>query len=115
MPTGQGVGYAPQSETKSICTACNGAVGVEGHLDRAVLVAGLPGGEQVLAADPPPTSPATPTFGAASIRHISSRCTMIFWPKPPPVSRMMTRMRCSGMPSRREQNMRTSCGDWVAE
>ena len=40
----------------------------------------------------------TPTFGAASIRHISSRCTMIFWPKPPPVSRITTRMRCSGMP-----------------
>ena len=39
-----------------------------------------------------------PTFGAASIRHISSRCTMIFWPKPPPVSRITTRMRCSGMP-----------------
>ena len=55
-----------------------------------------------------------PTFGAASIRHISSRCTRIFWPNPPPVSRMITRIRCSGMPSRREQNSRTSCGDCVA-
>ncbi len=53
-------------------------------------------------------------IGAASIRHISSRWTMIFWPKPPPVSRITTRMRCSGIPSRREQKRRTSCGDCVA-
>ena len=39
-----------------------------------------------------------PTFGAASIRHISSRWTITFCPKPPPVSRITTRMRCSGMP-----------------
>ena len=55
-----------------------------------------------------------PTFGAASIRHISSRWTMTFCPNPPPVSRITTRMRCSGIPSRREQNSRTSCGDCVA-
>ena len=40
---------------------------------------------------------------------------MTFWPKPPPVSRMMTRTRCSGMPSSREQKSRTSWGAWVAE
>jgi hypothetical protein len=45
---------------------------------------------------------------------MSSRCTMIFCPNPPPVSRMITRIRCSGSPSSREQNIRTSCGDWVA-
>ena len=46
--------------------------------------------------------------------HISSRIGTTFWPNPPPVSRMMTRTRCSGMPSRRAQNARTSCGAWVA-
>ena len=48
------------------------------------------------------------------MRHISSRWTNAFCPKPPPVSRMMTRIRCSGSPSRREQKMRTSWGTWVA-
>ena len=55
-----------------------------------------------------------PTFRAASMMHISSRCTITFWPKPPPVSRMTTRTFCSGTPSRRAQNARTSCGTWVA-
>ena len=50
---------------------------------------------------------------AASIRHMSSRSGMTFWPKPPPVSRMITRIRCSASPSSREQNARTSCGAWV--
>ena len=46
--------------------------------------------------------------------HISSRCTKIFWPNPPPVSRAMARTRCSGMPSSRAQKARCSCGAWVA-
>ena len=46
----------------------------------------------------------------ASMRHISSRWTMTFWPKPPPVSRMITRMRCSGMPSSRRRTSRTLVG-----
>ncbi len=50
---------------------------------------------------------------AASMRLISSRRTSAFCPNPPPVSRMTTRMRCSGTPRRREQNCRTSCGTWV--
>ena len=36
-----------------------------------------------------------------------------FWPKPPPVSRMMTRTWCAGMPSSRAANARSSCGIWV--
>ena len=55
-----------------------------------------------------------PTNGAASIRHISSRWTRTFCPKPPPVSRITTRMRCSGSPSRREQKSRMSWGACVA-
>ena len=35
-----------------------------------------------------------PALGAASTRHMSSRNTMTFCPKPPPVSRITTRMRC---------------------
>ena len=54
------------------------------------------------------------SFVAASMTHISSRCTRIFWPKPPPVSRAMARTRCSGIPSRRAQNARCSCGACVA-
>ena len=53
------------------------------------------------------------TLRAASIRHMSSRIGVTFCPKPPPVSRMITRMWCSGRPSRREQNSRTSWGAWV--
>ncbi len=45
-----------------------------------------------------------PTFRPASMMHISSRCTITFWPKPPPVSRITTRTFCSGTPSRRAQN-----------
>ena len=44
----------------------------------------------------------------------SSRCGMTFWPNPPPVSRMITRIFCSGRSSRREQTERTSCGACVA-
>ena len=50
---------------------------------------------------------------AASIRHMSSRIGLTFWPKPPPVSRMITRMWCSCSPSSREQKTRTSWGAWV--
>ena len=51
---------------------------------------------------------------AASIRHMSSRSGLTFWPKPPPVSRMITRIRCSSSPRSREQKARTSWGAWVA-
>ena len=54
------------------------------------------------------------TLRAASMRHMSSRYGMTFCPNPPPVSRMITRTACSGMPSRREQKPRTSWGDCVA-
>ena len=49
------------------------------------------------------------------MRHISSRETRIFWPNAPPVSRITTLIRCSGKPSSRAQNRRTSWGAWVAD
>ena len=45
--------------------------------------------------------------------HMSSRIGTTFWPNPPPVSRMMTRTFCAGMPSSRAANARSSCGVWV--
>ena len=86
MPTGQGVGYDAAVGHEVDLGGLDGAVAVEGHLDLGVLVAGLPCREQVLLPVLDPLHRAG-SFGAASIRHISSRCTMIFWPKPPPVSR----------------------------
>ena len=74
------------------------AVGVERHRHVAVLVARLARRRAGSRAGPRPTSPARRPSAPASIRHISSRWTMTFWPKPPPVSRITTRMRCSGMP-----------------
>ena len=50
------------------------------------------------------------TLRAASMMHMSSRIGMTFCPKPPPVSRMMTRTRCAARPSSRAQNARSSCG-----
>jgi hypothetical protein len=44
---------------------------------------------------------------------MSSRSGITFCPNPPPVSRMITRTLCSGSPSSREQNRRTSCGACV--
>ena len=44
---------------------------------------------------------------------MSSRSGTTFWPKPPPTSRVITRTLCSGMPSSRAANIRTSCGAWV--
>ena len=41
---------------------------------------------------------------------MSSRIGTTFWPNPPPVSRMMTRTPCAGMPSSRAANARSSCG-----
>ncbi len=54
------------------------------------------------------------TWRAATTTASSSRVGSTFWPKPPPVSRMITRMRCSGRPSTREHTDRTSCGACVA-
>ena len=51
---------------------------------------------------------------AASAMHMSSRMGTTFWPKPPPVSRMITRTWCSPRPSKRARNIRTSCGACVA-
>ena len=45
---------------------------------------------------------------AASMMHMSSRSGTTFWPKPPPVSRTMTRTCCAGSPNRRAQNARSS-------
>ena len=53
------------------------------------------------------------TLRAASMMHMSSRIGTTFWPKPPPVSRMMTRTLFAGRPSSRAQNARSSCGVWV--
>ena len=44
---------------------------------------------------------------------MSSRSGMTFCPKPPPTSRVITRTLCSGMPSSRAANIRTSCGACV--
>ena len=44
---------------------------------------------------------------------MSSRIGTTFWPKPPPVSRMITRTRWAGMPSSRAAKARNSCGVWV--
>ena len=56
---------------------------------------------------------ATGTLRAASRMHMSSRIGTTFWPNPPPVSRMMTRTPCAGMPSSRAAKARNSCGVWV--
>jgi len=45
---------------------------------------------------------------------MSSRSGTTFCPKPPPTSLVITRTRCSGTPSSRAANIRTSCGAWVA-
>ena len=102
--TGHGVGYAPESDTKSMSDRLDDAVAVERDPDVGGLVARLARPRAGSRDGPRSTSPAAEHVRPASMRHISSRCTMIFWPKPPPVSRITTRTRCSGMPSRREQN-----------
>ena len=48
------------------------------------------------------------------MRQRSSRRGTTFWPNAPPVSRMITRIRCSSRPSTRDATARTSWGDWVA-
>ena len=53
------------------------------------------------------------SFRAASRTQMSSRSGTTFCPKPPPTSRVITRTLCSGMPSSRAANIRTSCGAWV--
>ncbi len=54
------------------------------------------------------------TLRAASMMAKSSRWGITFWPNPPPVSRMITRIFCSGRSSRRDATARTSWGAWVA-
>ena len=112
VSTGYGVGYAPMSWTNSMSAA-----------------AMLPSSSNAIRAVPS-TCRACPadirfsrrssihfsaagTLRAASMMHMSSRIGTTFWPKPPPVSRMMTRTRCAAMPNRRAQNARNSCGVWV--
>ncbi len=111
---GHGVGYAPQSDTKSTPTAWITPSASSATLTSACSWRDLPAAIRFSRRSSTHFTGA-PSLRPASIRHISSRCTRIFWPKPPPVSRITTRMRCSGMPSNREQNSRTSCGDCVAE
>ncbi len=41
---------------------------------------------------------------------MSSRIGTTFWPKAPPVSRMITRTPWAGIPSSRAANARSSCG-----
>ena len=96
-PTGHGVGYAPQSDTKSMWAAWIAPSASNAIVTSACSWRDLPAASRFSRRSSTHFTGA-PTFGAASIRHISSRCTMIFCPKPPPVSRMITRMRCSGMP-----------------
>ena len=89
------------------------AVVVERHAHVPVLVAGLPGGEQVLAPVLDPLQRRAELRRGEHDAHVLA-LGETFWPNPPPVSRMITLTRCSGMPSRRAQNIRTSCGDCVA-
>ena len=87
----------------------------EGHLDGRLLVTGLAGGKQVLA----PIF--DPFHGAATLRRREHQAHLVALHHDLLTKRhrryraSTTRIRCSGMPSSREQNSRTSCGDWVDE
>ena len=105
--TGYGVGYAPTSWAKSISAAR--MFPSSSNAIRAVPLTcrACPADIRFSRLSSIHFS-AAGTLRAASMMHMSSRIGTTFWPKPPPVSRMITRMRCSGRPSTREQTDRTS-------
>ena len=113
-PTGHGVGYAPQSETKSMCAAWIAPSASNAIVHVAVLVARLARGEQVLAAVLDPLQRRADLRRREHQAHLVALHHDLLAEAAAGVARSTTRMRCSGMPSRREQNSRTSCGACVA-
>ena len=110
--TGHGVGYAPTSWTWSSDAARIVPASSKASLASPCSCRAVPADCRFSRRSSIHLT-ATASFRAASRTQMSSRSGTTFCPKPPPTSRVITRTLCSGMPSSRAANIRTSCGACV--